>query len=108
MNDDIEKLLGNACLAPPSAGLDRRMNELWAAGATGQPAARRSRWWWLALPAAGTIAASLFLLSRQTIASAPIQPVLYQIEAKGQMREWLLNPASESLPPPKMIVSVQQ
>ncbi len=108
MNDDLEKRLRDIHLAPPSADLERRIKELFVAGTSDRPAARRIRWWWLALPAAGTIVASIFLMSRPNLAPPPIQPVIYQIEAKGLMREWLLTPPPESLAPPKMIVSVDR
>lgn len=106
--NDLETKLPGFPLDPPSHQLDRRMEELFAAVTSGRPAARRSRWWWLALPAVGTIAASFFLMSRPRIAPPQIEPVLYQIEAQGLMRDWLLNPPPESLTAPKMIVSVGQ
>jgi len=108
MNDDLEKLLGSVRLAPPSAELDRRMEELLASDTQARLATSRSLWWWLALPVVGTIAASLLLMSWHPVAPRPLPAVLCQIEAKGLMREWLLNPPSASRLPPKMTVSVQQ
>ena len=42
MNDDLEKLLGSVRLAPPSAELDRRMEELLASDTQARLATSRS------------------------------------------------------------------
>jgi hypothetical protein len=104
--NDLENDLRSLRLAQPSRQLDGRIETLLTRGSRVPDVTRRSRLWWLALPAAGTMAASLFLLFRHEPATPSVQPAVCEIEARGLMREWLVTPPSGSRPPPKMIVSV--
>ena len=108
MNDDLEKNLCRFRLVRPPHPFDRRMEELFAASTTSSPSAHRNRWKWLALPAAAAIAACGIIISRRAVSPPPIQPVFYEIEATGVMREWLLSPPRDSLTAPKVIVTVDQ
>lgn len=99
MSDDLEKNLRTPRLAPPSVDLDRRMEKLLAA----RPRARRG--WWFATLATAGVAAALFVLLSPAPVPAP-RPVVYEIEAQGPLRKWLLTPPPESRPPPTMIVTV--
>ncbi|MBI2498035.1 MAG: hypothetical protein HYV75_09055 [Opitutae bacterium] len=101
MKADFETQLRRVRLAAPSADLDRRMDSLLA------PTRQTSRRWWLGATAAtGLAAAILFLLSPLARSPAPTQPVVYQIEAQGLMREWLVPPFPKSQTPPAVIVTV--
>lgn len=100
--NDFEKQLKDIHLDAPSPQLDRRMQELFTIG----PARPSSvRWWWMALPAAGAVAASLLLMSHQPERPPQPQTLVYRVEAQGAMREWLLELPVESQTPPRMIVS---
>lgn len=106
MNNNLEEHLRALRLDQPSKQLDHRMEELFKAIRPVRPAAHR-RLWWVGLPVAGAIAASFLITSRRLPPPLLVQPSVYQIEAKGLMREWLLAPPAESQTPPAMIVTVQ-
>jgi hypothetical protein len=97
MNDDLEQRLHALRLARPSAELDRRMDELFAA--TEAPLPRKVGWWFvLTAPLAGVAAAlTVFTIQAQRPASVPT-PIIWQIEPKGLMREMLVPAARAPLP----------
>jgi hypothetical protein len=105
--NDFEKQLRAVHLDPPSAQLDCRMEQLLALGVTAPIASRPSRWWWLALPAAGVAAAFFLLPSRHPSPLPSASPLVYQLEPQGLLRESLLASPAESQTPPAMIITVQ-
>ncbi|HWA86581.1 MAG TPA: hypothetical protein VG710_10190 [Opitutus sp.] len=96
MMNELEQRLKNARLAPPSAALERRIEDAFANARRRRRAARQGAlWWWTAaLATAGGMAALLVVSARRSF-PAPVAAV-YQIEAEGRLREMLLNP-----PPPE-------
>jgi hypothetical protein len=109
--NDLEKYLRVFRLAPPSADLDRRMQDTFKLATGAVSSAHQARgWWWLAtLPAAGAAAALLLLLLRPSPppAAPPVRPLVYQIEPHGLMRELLLTPPARLQAPPVLVVSVR-
>ncbi len=103
--NDPEKHLRDLRLAPPSADLDRRMDDAFAAAADANPIWRR-RWWWLTALPLGTAATFLFLLLRPVPEPppSPARAVVYEIEPQGLMRDLLLTPPTRLRAPPKLSV----
>jgi hypothetical protein len=107
--DHFEEHLRTFRLAPPSAELDRLMDNAFERTADpGSAAPSWLRWWWLVLPVTGAVAAALLLTVRPRLAPAPPGPVVYQIEAQGRMREWLLAAPIKAQAPPVVLVSIRQ
>ena len=105
MNDDLEQHLRTLRLKSPSAGLDRRMDDLFA-GAVNTPATRPGWWFVLMAPLAGVAAAlAIFIMQAQRPAPVPATLVC-RIEPTEVMREWLAPASIESRPPPVVIVSI--
>ncbi len=111
MNDDsqFEQKLRAARVAPPPADFDRRMDTLFAA----PPPRAHADWWWAvsALSAAGLAAAlALGYLAPRPKVTPPAPPmpgpVVYQVEARGLMRE-LLAPSARTSAPPVLTSSVR-
>lgn len=105
--DDLEQRLQSARLAAPSAELDRRLDQAFRAARRPR---RRSRpgwfWWSLAgVTAAGAMAALLFA----SIGRPPPAPrqVVYRIEARGALRQMLLDPAASREGRPHFVVRVE-
>ena len=98
--NELERSLQSAPLAAPSASLDRRMGDLFAAAHTPSRSRTAFPWAWLAGTAA--FAAMLVLLLALPQGSLPPAPktVAYQVEAQGRMRQLLLEPPAgpDSLP----------
>ncbi len=91
--DELEQKLKCARLAAPSNGLDRRIDDTFAAARRRRTASRHvAAFWWgtAALATAGGMAA-LFVVSARPPFPVP-QVAVYRIEAPGRMREMLLNP----------------
>lgn len=107
MSDDLEQRLQGIRPAPPSAELDRRMDAIFATAVTSEKTTVFP--WWVALPAAGVVAAGiLFWRQPEPLARPqPLAPIVYRIEPEGLMREWLLTPPAGSQTAPAMIVTVQ-
>ena len=103
--NNFENQIRAVRLGPPSANLNRRVEELFVSAVKSRPAVHR-RLWWMLLPVVGALAASFVITSRRQPPPL-VQSAVYQIEAKGLMRDWLLTPPAESLTPPAMIVTVQ-
>lgn len=97
MSDDPEQRLRALRLARPSAELDRRMDDLFAA-ATNAPVARPGWWFALMAPLAG-VAAALAIFTMQAQRPAPVPPPLVcRIEPAGLMREMLVPATPTRLP----------
>jgi hypothetical protein len=105
--DDFEQKLAARRLAQPSAELDRRVDDAFrAARGAAHPARKFAGWWWLAAATAFGGAAALVLVStRQPTRVVVSVPVVYRVEAQGQVREMLLNPETEPEQPPPFTVS---
>jgi hypothetical protein len=87
-------------LATPSAALDQRINKIFATPAQTRQWPRKSvlSWWLAGLSAFGATAACLLVLLRSH--PLPPVPIEYQFEARGRMRQLLLDPptATNQLP----------
>jgi hypothetical protein len=104
MNDFEESLRGMR-LARPSPELDQRIDRmLQSAAVRARPEARR--WWWLAVPAAGAVAAALVLALKPPARPVSREPLIYHVEAEGMMREWLAPASMESRPPTVVVVGI--
>ena len=95
MSDNLEQQLRAARRVEPSRELDRRMDELFAAPPV---RARTRRWWALLLPAAGVAAAFALIRFSPKTEIVPVPPaapdrIVYQVEARGLMREMLVPSA---------------
>ena len=103
--NEPERILANQRLAAPSAALERRMHDTFSAATRTPPSPRRtSHWWWLgALAATGAIVALLL------VAPWPRYPrseqMVYRIEAKGPMRQLLLEPPASVSRLPRLVVN---
>jgi hypothetical protein len=100
--NELEQDLRAMRLAAPSAELDRRLMDAFAAaGRTRRPALKATPWWWLAaVTTAGAVAALLLAWP----SSAASSPVVYRIEAQGRMRALLLEPPAGRERPPRFVL----
>ena len=100
-----EQILANLRLAAPSVDLDRRMSDTFSAVTrTPSPSRRKSLGWLLmALTAAGAVVALLL------VSPWPLHPrseqMVYRIEAKGPMRQLLLEPPASATRLPRLVVN---
>jgi hypothetical protein len=105
MNDDLEQHLRTLRLKSPSAGLDRRMDDLFA-GAVNTPATRPGWWFVLMAPLAGVAAAlAIFIMQAQRPAPVPATLVC-RIEPTGAMREMLVPTTRGALPSLEAVVQM--
>ena len=104
--DELEQKLKQTPLAAPSAGLDRRLVEAFAAARRRREASPWAAFWWgtAALATAGSITA-LLLVSAHRSFPAP-EVAVYRIEASGRMREMLLNPTMPREAAPQFVFRV--
>jgi hypothetical protein len=102
---ELERDLANLRLAAPSAALDRRMHDTFSA-ATRTPSSlrRTSPWWWLGALAATGAVVTLLLVSPWPLHPRPEQ-IVYRIEAKGPMRQLLLEPPASANRLPRLVVN---
>jgi len=103
--NDLENKLASLPLTAPSAELDRRLDAAFATAAASFPARTVSFRWSLAALAVAGAAAALALLLRSP--SLPTPQIVYRIEARGPLRELLLEPPSARTPPPRLVVRVR-
>jgi len=102
---ELERNLANMRLAAPSADLDRRMSDTFSDAARTAPSSRRtSFWWWLAAATVAGAAAALLLVSPWSLHPRAEQMV-YRIEAKGPMRQLLLDPPASAHRLPLLVVN---
>jgi hypothetical protein len=90
--DPLEQKLAEMRLAPPSERLDERLDETFrTARKMGRDKHRIGFLWWIGATTTVGVAATVLLLA--SFRTAPIKPtpVVYRIEAKGGLREMLLN-----------------
>lgn len=102
--NDLEHELGAMPLAGPSADLDRRLNDAFAAAARTRNSARWATLWWglAAATVAGAAVALLLLAPRSP--PPPASPSVYRIEAEGRLRQLLLAPPASRALPPRFVV----
>jgi hypothetical protein len=102
--DDYEQKLKHTRLVAPSAALDRRIEDTFAAARRRREEARKSEfWWWLAaLATVGGMTALVVISPRRSFPATEV--AVYRIEAQGRLREILLNPAISREPAPQFIV----
>ena len=92
-------------LAAPSTALDQRMNQVFAMAGPTKRWSRKPRlaWWLAGLSAFGAIAACLLVLPwSQPLSPVPIE---YRFEARGRMRQLLLDPPTTANQLPHFEVS---
>jgi ferric-dicitrate binding protein FerR (iron transport regulator) len=90
--NELEQRLRSRRLAAPSTTLDQRMDETFATAAQTRQWSRKPMhfWWFASLSAFGATAACLLvLLWAQPLSPVPIE---YRFEARGRMRQLLLDP----------------
>lgn len=103
--NEPEPILANQRLAAPSPALDRRMDDAFSAAARTLTSPRRmSLGWWLGALAATGAAVALLLVSLRPLHSRPEQ-IVYRIEAKGPMRQLLLEPPASANRLPRLVVN---
>jgi len=100
--NDLEKQLSALPLAAPSAELDRRLDDAFAAAA--RPAPLAAPWWSLAALGLAGAAAALALLLHSPPPPAP--QLVYRFEAQGALRALLLEPPTSRAAPPSIVVRV--
>ncbi len=101
--NDFEQNLRNMRLAAPSAAFDRRIDETLTTAPAPWHSSRPATPWWLLAVAACAVAAVFLLVSPWPRSSSP-ELVVYRIEAKGRLRQLLLEvPAGADLQPPLTI-----
>lgn len=106
--NDLEEQLRSPRLAPPSSGLDRRMNDAFAGPADPVPLRKRREWWLVLLPL-GAAATIVFVSTRSLPgpnSASPTPVLIYEIKPEGLMRDLLLTPPARLRSPPKLTVSV--
>jgi hypothetical protein len=102
---ELERILANLRLAAPSAALDRRMSDMFSATTRTPPSLRRtSLGWWLGALAATGAVVTLLLVSPWPLHPRPEQ-IVYRIEAKGPMRQLLLEPPASANRLPRLVVN---
>lgn len=89
---DLEQRLQALRPAAPSAALDRRLDQAFAAARrrAGDPR-RAAYWWWLALSSAAAAAVALLFVAPRRPAPPPVE-IVYHVEAQGRLRDMLLTP----------------
>ena len=98
--DDLEQRLESLRLASPSASLDRRIEETFAAARRNATVERApGLLWWLTRVVAGAGVAVLILVAILRPVP-PAAPVVYRVEAEGRLRDMLLNTVVEHDRPP--------
>ena len=104
--DELEHRLKEACLPEPSAELERRMSDVFAAARERQDRSRNTlRWWWMAALTGATVAAALVAVSpRRSLPKAEV--MVHEVEAHGRMREMLLNPTTIDGSQPQFVFRV--
>lgn len=90
--EDFEQQLRAKRLAVPSEDLDRRIDGAFHAARAKVRTTRPFAWWWLAAAAAVGAAAVLLVFAHPQTPAAHSAPVVYRVEAKGRLRDMLLNP----------------
>jgi len=100
--NDLEKQLSALPLAAPSAELDRRLDDAFAAAA--RPATISAPWWSLAALGLAGAAAVLALVLHSPPPPAP--QLVYRFEAQGALRALLLEPPASRASPPSIVVRV--
>ena len=102
--EDYEQKLKHQRLAAPSAALDRRIEDTFAAARRGRERATRPAfWWWLAaLATVGGVTTLVVISPRRPVPTTEV--TIYRIEAEGRLREILLNPAISREPSPQFVV----
>jgi ferric-dicitrate binding protein FerR (iron transport regulator) len=102
---EFERALKAVRLAAPSAALDQRMNETFAAAArTPQRLRKPMLSWWLAGVGAFGAAAACLLVLQWSHPPSPV-PIEYRFEARGRMRQLLLDPPTTANQLPHFEVS---
>jgi hypothetical protein len=97
--NDLEQNLRDMRLAAPSAAFDRRIDETLTPAAAPRHSPRPATPWWLLAVAACGIA-TVFLLVSPWPRSPSSERIVYRIEAKGRLRQLLLEaPAGVDLQP---------
>jgi hypothetical protein len=102
---EFERDLANLRLAAPSAALDRRMHDTFSAATRTSSSPRRTSlgWQFVGLVAIGA-AVALLLVSPWPLHPRPEQ-IVYRIEAKGPMRQLLLEPPASASRLPRLVVN---
>ena len=100
--DEYEQKLKCTPLVAPSKALDRRIEGAFAAARRRREAVAPKFWWWLAaVITVGGVTALVVISPRRPLATTD---VVYRVEAPGQLREILLNPAISREPAPQFVV----
>jgi hypothetical protein len=104
--NDLEQYLKCLPLAAPSADMDRRLGDEFAADRNRKQSRATTIWWSLAaITTIGFAAALLVMRSAQPPSPAP--PLIYRFEARGQLRQLLLEPpASKETKSPILVRTI--
>ena len=102
--NDLEQNLSNMRLSGPSADLDRRMSETLRAVAPTPRSSHGLGPWWRLLAFAAAPAAAVFLLVYLAPRQHQPESIVYRIEARGRLRQLLLEPPSTADSQPRFTI----
>jgi hypothetical protein len=103
--NDLEQKLRNMGLAGPSADLDRRISETLEAATQAPQSSRSLGQWWRLFAVAASGVAAVFILVLLAARHRQPESVVYRIEAKGRLRQLLLEPPSTADNQPRFTVN---